>query len=81
VQHLELETAKLRRAEGDWLQVTVRILDHVFALYVAAARSGQPRLAEQIAAFQNACRDAARRVGLVAHAGALERPMTRRCTS
>ena len=68
VQHLELETAKLRRAEGDWLQVTVRILDHVFALYTAAARSGQAHLAEQIAAFQNACREAARRVGLVAQA-------------
>lgn len=68
VQHLELEVTKLRRAENDWLQVTVRILDHVYALYLAAARSGQPHLAEQIGAFQNACRDAARRIGLVAHA-------------
>jgi molecular chaperone GrpE (heat shock protein) len=43
----------------------VRILDHVFVLHAAAARSGQPKLAEQIANFQNACRDAARRIGLV----------------
>lgn len=64
-QHLELEVNKLRRAEGDWLQTAVRILDHVYALYVAAQRSGQPHLAAQIDAFQNACRDAARRVGLV----------------
>jgi molecular chaperone GrpE (heat shock protein) len=70
IQHLELEATKLRRAEDDWLQVAVRILDHVYALYLAAARSGQPHLAEQIGAFQNACRDAARRVGLVAHAAA-----------
>lgn len=65
LQHLELEVNKLRRAEGDWLQTLVRILDHVYALYSAAARSAQPQLAEQIGAFQNACRDAARRVGLV----------------
>ncbi len=64
-QHLELEVTKLRRVEGDWLQTAVRILDHVYALYVAAQRSGQPHLAAQIDAFQNACRDAARRVGLV----------------
>jgi len=61
---LRLEVEKLRRAEGEWLQVVVRILDHIFALHNAAARSGQPELAEQIANFQNACRDAARRVGL-----------------
>jgi molecular chaperone GrpE (heat shock protein) len=61
---LRLEVEKLRRAEGEWLQVVVRILDHIFALHNAAARSGQPELAEQIGSFQNACRDAARRVGL-----------------
>ncbi len=66
-QHLQLEVAKLRRAEGDWLQTAVRILDHVHALFSAALRSGKPQLIEQIAAFQNACRDAARRVGLVPH--------------
>lgn len=61
---LRLEVEKLRRIEGDWLQVLVRILDHIFALHTAAARSGQPELAGQISHFQNACRDAARRVGL-----------------
>ena len=61
---LRLEVEKLRRTEGEWLQVVVRILDHIFALHNAAARSGQPELAEQIGNFQNACRDAARRVGL-----------------
>ena len=62
---LRLEVEKLHRAEVEWLQVLVRILDHVFALSAAAARSGQPRVAEQMAQFQNACRDAAQRVGLV----------------
>ena len=62
---LRLEIEKLRRGESEWLQVLVRILDHVFLLHAAAARSGQPKLAEQIANFQNACRDAARRIGLV----------------
>jgi molecular chaperone GrpE (heat shock protein) len=63
--HLRLENEKLRRAEADWLQVLVRILDHIFALQQAAARSAQPNVANQITAFQNACRDAARRIGLV----------------
>jgi molecular chaperone GrpE (heat shock protein) len=61
---LRLEVEKLRRNEGEWLQVVARILDHVFALHTAAVRSGQQDLAEQIGQFQNACRDAARRVGL-----------------
>lgn len=63
--HLRLEVNKLRRGEGDWLQVVVRMLDHVYALYLAGLRSGQPNLAEQFTHFQNACRDAVRRVGLV----------------
>jgi molecular chaperone GrpE (heat shock protein) len=61
---LRLEVEKLRRAEADWLQVLVRMLDHVFALHQGALRSGQPALIEQVGNFQNACRDAARRVGL-----------------
>lgn len=69
---LRLEVEKLRRAEGEWLQVVVRILDHIFALHNAAARSGQPELAEQIGNFQNACRDAARRVGLTPYSAAPE---------
>ncbi len=61
---LRLEVEKLRRIEGEWLQVVVRILDHIFALHNAAARSGNAELVEHIGNFQNACRDAARRVGL-----------------
>jgi molecular chaperone GrpE (heat shock protein) len=61
---LRLEVEKLRRGEGEWLQVLARILDNVFALHNAAVRSGQPELAEQIGSFQTACRDTARRVGL-----------------
>ena len=38
---LRLEVEKLHRAEGEWLQVVARILDHIFALHNAAARSGQ----------------------------------------
>ncbi len=63
--HLELEVEKLRRTEGDWLRTTVQMLDHVFALYQAGTRSGQPNLAAQLEQFQNACRDVVRRVGLV----------------
>lgn len=63
--HLRLEVEKLRRGEAEWLQATVRLLDHVYGLHQAGLRSGQPVLIEQLAKFQNACRDAARRLGLV----------------
>jgi len=62
--NLRLELEKARRSENDWLQVLVRVLDHVFALHQGALRSGQPGLIAQLGSFQNACRDAARRVGL-----------------
>ncbi len=62
---MRLEVEKLRRGEQDWLQVLVRMLDHVHALHAGAVRSGQPNLIEQLNHFQNACREAARRVGLV----------------
>ena len=62
--HLRLEVEKLQRAQGDWLQVLVRIMDHIYALNQAGARSGQPALISQLIQFQHACRDAARRVGL-----------------
>jgi molecular chaperone GrpE (heat shock protein) len=65
--NLRLEVEKLRRMETDWLQVSVRMLDHVYALHQGAIRSGQPRLIEQLGHFQTACRDAARRVGLMAY--------------
>lgn len=62
--NLRLEVEKSRRGESEWLQVLIRILDHTFALHVAAVRSNQPRVAEQISQFQNACQSAVRRLGL-----------------
>jgi len=61
---LRLEVDKLRRADGEWLQMLVRILDHVFALHTGAVRTGDPRFIEPITNFQNACRDTVRRLGL-----------------
>jgi molecular chaperone GrpE (heat shock protein) len=63
--HLRLEVEKLRRGEAEWLQVLVRIFDHIYAIYQAGLRSGKPGLGEQLGNFQNACRDIIRRVGLV----------------
>ena len=65
---LRLEVEKLRRGEGEWLQILVRLLDNTFALFQAALRSEQPPLIEQIGQFQRVSRDVARRVGLVAFA-------------
>lgn len=62
---LRLEVEKLRRAEGDWLQVLVRMFDHIFALHAGAVQSGNPQVAEQMTHFVNACRDMTRRIGLV----------------
>ena len=73
-QTLKLEVEKLRRSEGDWLQAVGRVMDHVFALHVAAHRSGQPALAEQIERFHAACRDALRRVGFVPVVAAPDEP-------
>lgn len=72
--HLNLEVEKLRRAEGDWLQLTIRLLDHVYALYLAGVRSGQANLVAQLTQFQNACRDLVRRVGLVPFVAPPEAP-------
>jgi len=63
--HLRLEVDKLRRGEGEWVQSIVHILDHIYALHKAGVRSGQPALTEQLGQFQNACRDAVRRLGLL----------------
>ncbi len=71
---LRLELDKLRRAEADWLQVAIRMLDHTFALHSAVSRAGQPKLAEQIGNFQAACRDAARRVGLAPFGAMVNEP-------
>jgi molecular chaperone GrpE (heat shock protein) len=62
--NLRLEVEKLRRAENEWLQVLVRVMDHIYALHQGALRSGQLPVVEQVANFQKACRDTARRVGL-----------------
>jgi hypothetical protein len=72
--NLRLELEKMRRAEGEWVQLVVRLLDHTYALYLAAVRSGQTNVIEQITQFQNACRDVTRRAGLVAFAPAAEEP-------
>ncbi|MEP6662058.1 MAG: nucleotide exchange factor GrpE, partial [Verrucomicrobiota bacterium] len=64
--HLRLEVEKLRRAEMEWLQILIHILDHVFALNQAAERSGKPTLVAQMQQFQSVCRDTARRIGLTA---------------
>ena len=61
---LRLEVDKLRRTEGEWLQVIVRMLDHTYALYQASVNAGQPQLVQQLGNFQFALRDSARRVGL-----------------
>jgi molecular chaperone GrpE (heat shock protein) len=72
--NLRVEIEKLRRTETEWMQVTVRMLDHVFALSQAGVRSGQPALIEQLGQFQDACRDVARRVGLAPFAPAAGEP-------
>ncbi len=63
--HLRLEVEKLHRNEGEWLHTVVRVLDHVYALYLAGVKSGQENLRTQLGNFQNACRESARRLGLV----------------
>ena len=63
--HLRLEVDKFRRNEGEWLQIVVRLLDHVYALNQAGARSGQPNVRQQLNLFQTACREAVRRIGLL----------------
>jgi molecular chaperone GrpE (heat shock protein) len=71
---LRLEVEKLHRGETEWLQVLVRILDHVFALHAAAIHSNQPKLAEQITHFQNACHSTVRRIGLTPFIAAPDEP-------
>jgi molecular chaperone GrpE (heat shock protein) len=63
---LRLEVDKARRIETEWVQVLVRVLDHVHALNRGAAQSRQQNVIEQLGRFQSACHDAARRVGLSA---------------
>lgn len=67
--HLRLEVEKLHRNEGEWLHTVIRIMDHVYALYLAGVKSGQDNLRTQLGNFQNACREAARRLGVVPFEG------------
>jgi len=71
---LRLEVEKLRRGEAEWLQVLVRILDHVFALHAAAVRTGDPKFADPLTNFQNACRGTTRRIGLTPFAAEPDEP-------
>jgi len=63
--HLRIEVDKLRRAEGQWLEVLVRIMDNIHALNLAAIQTGKANLIGQIGQFHNNCREAVRRIGLV----------------
>jgi molecular chaperone GrpE (heat shock protein) len=74
---LQLEVQKLRRAEGEWLQVLIHFLDHTYALHQAASRSTQKGVADQISAFQTACREIGRRVGLAPFVPAPSEPFNR----
>ncbi len=65
--HLRLEIEKANRAQQEWIQLTVHLLDHIFALHQAGVRSGQPSIVNQLSQFQAACRDLVRRVGLAAY--------------
>jgi molecular chaperone GrpE (heat shock protein) len=64
-QTLRLEAEKLRRAEGEWLQTMLRMLDHTYLLFRAAVQSRQENVIRQVGQYQLAVRDLARRVGLV----------------
>ena len=65
---------KLHRSETEWLQILVRILDHVFALHMAAVRTGDPKFAEPITNFQNACHEIAHRIGLTPFVARADEP-------
>jgi molecular chaperone GrpE (heat shock protein) len=73
---LKLEVDKARRAEGEWLQIVVRMLDHIYALHQAGSRSGQPELSAQLEHFQHACREVVRRVGLIPYVAAPDEPFS-----
>ena len=71
---LKLEAEKLRRGEVEWVQVLVHILDHIFALHTAAARTGDVKFTDPIVNFQNACHGIARRVGLTPFVAGADEP-------
>jgi hypothetical protein len=63
--HLRVEVDKLRRAESQWLEVLVRLMDNIHALNQAAIQTGKANLIAQIGQFHTTCCDAVRRMGLV----------------
>lgn len=71
---LRLEVEKLHRAEGEWLQILVRVFDHVFALHTGAVRTGDQRFIEPISNFQQACHETVRRLGLMPFIAARDEP-------
>ncbi|MBN8247536.1 MAG: hypothetical protein J0L84_08840 [Verrucomicrobia bacterium] len=66
-QAMRLEIEKLRRGGTEHLQVLVHVLDHIHALYQAAARHGNNPVTTQLGQFRGACLDAVRRIGLVSY--------------
>jgi molecular chaperone GrpE (heat shock protein) len=77
--NLRLEVEKMRRSEGEWIQIVVRLMDHTYALYQAAVRSGKVNVIEQIDQYQNTCREVVRRVGLVPFGPAVDEPFDPQC--
>jgi len=63
---LKLEVEKLRRAETDWANTLVSLLDLVYRLEKSAVASGKEQFIQTMGQFQDQCREVARRVGLVA---------------
>jgi molecular chaperone GrpE (heat shock protein) len=71
---LRLEVEKLHRAEAEWLQILVRVFDHVFALHTGAVRTGDQRFIEPISNFQHSCHETVRRLGLTPFIAAPDEP-------
>ena len=71
---LRLEVEKFHRGEAEWLQVLVRILDHIFALHAAAVHSGQPQFGRTNHAIPKRLPRAARRIGLTPFVAAPDEP-------
>lgn len=65
LQHLRLLLDKMKKAEKDWANIIMAMLDHSTALKWAAKRSNNPNLIEQITNFQAQQVEIARQIGLV----------------
>lgn len=66
---LRIEVQKLEQLHNDNVQVIMKLLDQVYALYRAALASGNQRIIEQISLFQMNCRQIAEKIGLIAFDG------------